>query len=160
MIGSRRQFSGAARPAVVYDSLVGQRAAAGKGPRVRRKGAGRMTFRAKLFILFSLTVLAGSGLLAWGATRYARSEFARIDRERNDTLAAQYQRELAQRGGEVSSAVQGLADAESTLRMALDLSRAQADPSVYANDARGLATAHQLDFLDLLGDDGSLISSA
>jgi two-component system nitrogen regulation sensor histidine kinase NtrY len=119
-----------------------------------------MTFRAKVFILFSLTVLAGSGLLAWGATRYARSEFARFDRQRNDTLAAQFQRELAQRGGEVSSAVQGLADAESTLRMALDLSRAQADPSVYANDARGLAAAHQLDFLDLLGDDGALISSA
>jgi two-component system nitrogen regulation sensor histidine kinase NtrY len=119
-----------------------------------------MTFRAKFLILFSLTVLAGSGLLAWGATRYARSEFARFYRQRNDTLAAQFQRELAQRGGEVASAVQGLADAESTLRMALDLGRAQADPSLYANDARGLAAAHQLDFLDLLGDDGTLISSA
>ncbi len=119
-----------------------------------------MTFRARFFILFSLTVVVGAGALTWGATRLARREFEQFDRERSDTLAAQFQRELDQRRSEVNFAMQGLADAEGTLRMALDLSRAQGDPSVYANDARGLAAAHQLDFLDLVADDGTLISSA
>ncbi len=56
--------------------------------------------------------------------------------------------------------LQGLADAEGTLRMAIDLGRPQADPSIYANDARGLAQSHQLDLLELAGDDGTVISSA
>src|SRR6185437_1832735 len=61
---------------------------------------------------------------------------------------------------EVVEGVQEIVEAEGTLRMAMDLSRVQADPSVYANDARGIAASHQLDFLDLVGDDGVLISSA
>jgi hypothetical protein len=110
--------------------------------------------------LFSLTVVVAAGALTWGATRLARQEFEQFDRERSDTLAAQFLRDLDQRRSEVNFAMQGLADAEGTLRMAIDLSRAQADSSIYANDARGLAAAHQLDFLDLVADDGTLISSA
>jgi len=119
-----------------------------------------MTFWAKFLTLSSLAVLAGTGVLALGATRLAREQFERFDRERSATLTSQFQLELARRGEEVSYAMQGLADAEGTLRMAIDLSRAQADASIYANDARGLATAHQLDFLDLVAADGTLITSA
>jgi two-component system nitrogen regulation sensor histidine kinase NtrY len=119
-----------------------------------------MTFRAKFLTLFSLAVLAGTAVFALGAIRLAREQFERFDRERSDALTAQFQRQLAQRGEEVSYAMQGLADAEATLRMVLDLGRANADASIYANDARGLASAHQLDFLDLVGPDGTLISSA
>lgn len=119
-----------------------------------------MTFRARFLTLFSLVVLAGTGVLALGATRLAREQFARFDRERSDTLTAQFQLELARRGEEVSYAMQSLADAEGTLRMALDLSRTQADASIYANDARGLATSRQLDFLDVVAADGTLITSA
>ena len=119
-----------------------------------------MTFRAKFLTLFSLAVLAGAAALAWSGTRLARQEFERFDGERSATLTSQFQRELAQRGEEVAYAMQGLADAEATLRMVLDLGRANADSSVYANDARGLAAAHQLDFLELVAADGSLISSA
>jgi signal transduction histidine kinase len=44
--------------------------------------------------------------------------------------------------------------------MAIDLSRPQADPSLYAHDALGIASSRQLDFLEIAGDDGTLISSA
>ena len=56
--------------------------------------------------------------------------------------------------------MQGIAEAEGTLRMAIDLSRAQADPSLYARDALGIANSRQLDFLEMVADDGTLISSA
>jgi two-component system, NtrC family, nitrogen regulation sensor histidine kinase NtrY len=46
------------------------------------------------------------------------------------------------------------------VRMAIDLSRPNADISVYVNDAHGVAQSHQLDFLDFVGTDGSIISSA
>jgi two-component system, NtrC family, nitrogen regulation sensor histidine kinase NtrY len=119
-----------------------------------------MTLRTRLFIVFALASLAGAGFVAWGVARYAQQEFARLDRQRSDALVAQFQREFAQRGEEAVTRLQGIADAEGTLRMAIDLNRPQADFSVYANDARGLANTHQLDFLELVAADGTLISSA
>jgi signal transduction histidine kinase len=44
--------------------------------------------------------------------------------------------------------------------MAMDLNRPQADASQYYNDARGIAQSQQLDFLDIVADDGTLISSS
>ncbi len=118
-----------------------------------------MTFRTKLLIVFTLTVLGVTGLLAWGATQYVRQELDASDRQRSQALAAQVQREFALRGEEVSNRVQDIADAEGTVRMALDLGRPQADSSAYAGDARGLAATHRLDFLELVAND-VLISSA
>ena len=119
-----------------------------------------MSLRAKLFILPVLAVAAAAGFVAWGTEQYARRQFQQADRQRSDTLVAQFRREMAQRGEEAVRAVQGVAEAEATLRMALELSQPLADPSLYANDARGLASIYHLDFLDLLAGDGSLISSA
>jgi two-component system, NtrC family, nitrogen regulation sensor histidine kinase NtrY len=41
----------------------------------------------------------------------------------------------------------------------MNLARPGADVSVYVNDATGVARSHQLDFLDFIADDGSIISS-
>ena len=68
--------------------------------------------------------------------------------------------EFERREVEVVHQVQGIADAESTVRMAIDLSRPQPDVSIYVNDAHGVAQSHQLDFLDFVSSDGSIISSA
>ena len=119
-----------------------------------------MSLRVKLLALFTLTVVAAVGVMDWGVERYAREQFQEVDQQRSGALVAQFQQELVQRGQEVVSGVQGIADAESTLRMVLDLNRQQADSSIYANDARGLAEAHQLDFLELANNDGTLISVA
>jgi signal transduction histidine kinase len=119
-----------------------------------------MTFRTKLLALFTLTIIAAVSLVAWGVSVYTRRAFELFDRQRTDALVAQFRREYAQRGEEVAHRVQGIADAEATLRMAIDLSRPQADASQYYNDARGIAESQQLDFLDITADDGTLISSA
>ena len=119
-----------------------------------------MTLRVKLFILPVLAVAATAVFVALGSERYARRQFEQADRQRTETLVAQFHRELAQRGDEVVRAVQSAADSEATLRMALELSQPRADPSLYANDARGLAAIYDLDFLELAAGDGTLISSA
>jgi signal transduction histidine kinase len=95
-----------------------------------------------------------------GSEQYARRQSQQAGEQRTQTLVAQFQRELAQRSDEVVRAVQSVADSEATLRMALDLTRPQADPSVYANDAHGLANIYHLDFLELAAGDGTLISSS
>ncbi len=119
-----------------------------------------MSFRTKLLAFFTLTIVAAVTLVAWGVTVYTRRAFEQLDRQRTEALVAQFRREYAQRGDEIVRRVQGIADAEATLRMAMDLNRPQADASQYYNDARGIAQTQQLDFLDIVADDGTLISSS
>src|SRR4029077_9095945 len=119
-----------------------------------------MKLRTKLLI-FAVTVLAGSlGILAWGVDRFVRQQFEQEHKQQSDTLATQFRRDFAHRADDVVYALQGIAEAEGPLRMTIDLSRPQADPSLYAHDARGIATSRQLDFLEMVADDGTLISSA
>ena len=119
-----------------------------------------MSFRSKLLAFFTLTIVAAVTMVAYGFSVYTRRAFEDFDRQRTDVLVAQFHREYAQRGEEIARRVQGIADAEATLRMAIDLNRPQADASQYYNDARGIAQTQQLDFLDIVADDGTLISSA
>src|ERR1700686_1774998 len=119
-----------------------------------------MSFRTKLVAFFVATIVAAVSLVAWGVTSNTRRAFEQLDRQRSDALVAQFRREYAQRGDEIARRVQGIADAEATLRMAMDLNRPQADASQYYNDARGIAQTQQLDFVDIVADDGALISSA
>jgi signal transduction histidine kinase len=119
-----------------------------------------MSFRTKLLALFTMTIIAAVTLVGWGVSSYTRREFELFDRQRSDALVAQFHREYEQRGEEVAHRVQGIADAEATVRMAIDLSRPQADASQYYNDAHAIAQSQQLDFFDIVADDGTLISSA
>jgi signal transduction histidine kinase len=119
-----------------------------------------VSFRTKLLAFFVVTIVAAVSLVAWGVSAYTRRAFEEFDRQRSDALAAQFRREYAQRGDEIAHRVQSVADSELTLRMAMDLARPQADASQYYNDAHGIAQAQQLDFVDLVNDDGALISSS
>ncbi len=119
-----------------------------------------MSFRSKLMTFFVVTIVAAVTMVAWGVSVYTRAAFEEFDRQRTDALVAQFHREYAQRGEEITHRVQGIADAEATLRMAMDLNRPQADASQYYNDAHGIAQSQQLDFMDIVADDGTLISSS
>jgi signal transduction histidine kinase len=107
-----------------------------------------------------LALLLSVGLVTAGVTVVTRHAFEELDREHTDALVLQFQKEFERRGIDVLNRVQGIADAEPTVRMAIDLSRPNADISVYVNDAKGVAQSHQLNFLDFVGTDGSIISSA
>ena len=119
-----------------------------------------MTFRTKLFVIFTLALLLSVGLVAVGVTAVTRRAFDQLNHQYSDAAVAQFKREFERREVEVVHQVQGIADAESTVRMAIDLSRPQPDVSIYVNDAHGVAQSHQLDFLDFVSSDGSIISSA
>src|ERR1700688_2905269 len=119
-----------------------------------------MSFRTKLLAFFMATIVAAVTLVAWGVSVYTRRAFEEFDRQRTEALVAQFRREYAQHGEDLARRVRGIADDEATLRMAMDLNRPQADASQYYNDARGIAQSQQLDFIDLVADDGTLISSS
>ena len=118
-----------------------------------------MTFRSKLFWVFTIALLLSVGVIAAGVTIVARQAFDELNRQHSEALVAQFEGEFQRRGQDVVHRVQGIADAEGTVRMAIDLSRPKADVSVYVNDARGVSQSHQLDFLDFVATDGAIISS-
>ena len=118
-----------------------------------------MTFRTRLFISFMFALLLSVALVAAGVTIVTRRAFDELNREHSDATLAQFQREFQRRGKDVVERVKGIADAEATVRMAIDLSRTNADVSVYVNDAHGVSRSHQLDILDFVSNDGTIISS-
>ncbi len=118
-----------------------------------------MTFRTRLFVSFMFALLLSVALIAAGVTLVTRRAFDELNRENSDALLAQFQKEFQRRGKDVVERVKGIADAEATVRMAIDLSRPNADVSVYVNDAHGVSRSHQLDILDFVSNDGTIISS-
>ena len=118
-----------------------------------------MSFRGKLFLIFLTTVLASVVLVATLVTRYARAAFEERDAQLTDALVAQFKKEFEQRGEELVRQVENIANADITLRMALDLARPNADQSLYNRDAKGAAQDHGLDFMEFVNSDGTLISS-
>jgi two-component system, NtrC family, nitrogen regulation sensor histidine kinase NtrY len=119
-----------------------------------------MSFRTKLFWIFVVTVLASVSIVAYGVTRFTRTAFEGMDTQRTEAIVAQFNKEFVQRGDEIAQQVKNIADADITLRAAIDLARPNADQSLYVHDATGAAQDHQLDFVQLAGSDGTLISSA
>jgi signal transduction histidine kinase len=118
-----------------------------------------VTFRSKLFLNFVIALLLAVGLVAAGVTIVTRRVFEEINKQHTDAMVAQFQLEFERRGQDVAHRVKAIAEEEATTRMAVDLSRPNADVSVYVHDARGVSSSHQLDFLDFVGNDGAIISS-
>ena len=119
-----------------------------------------MSFRAKLFLVFLVTVLASVSVVAYGVTYYTRAAFEEMDTERTEALVAQFKKEFAQRGDELVQQVKNIVDAEITLRVAIDLARSNSDQSLYVHEAIGAAQDHRLDFVEFVNWDGTAISSA
>ncbi|MGH9740296.1 MAG: ATP-binding protein [Candidatus Acidiferrales bacterium] len=119
-----------------------------------------MTFRSKLFWIFTVALVVSVGLIAAGVTVVTRQAFETMYAQHTDALVAQFQREFDLRKQNVARLVQVITDEDATVRMAINLAQPQADVSAYVNVAKGVAQSHQLDFVDFVGNDGSIISSA
>ena len=109
-----------------------------------------MTFRTRLLIAFSLTVIVAVVFVGAIVSTTTRRAFGRLDDERVSALAAQFHQEFLRRQREIAEQVKDIADADSTREMVIALSRPDADPAVYVDAAPPLATAHNLDFLELV----------
>ena len=119
-----------------------------------------MSFRVKLIVMFTVTVLVTVVLVASIITANIRAAFERENNQRITALGGQFQQQLSQRSAEVTDQVLGIATADSTLRMGIDVNRPNPDYSAYVNDAPTIAAAHHLDFLEFVAYDGTIVSSA
>jgi signal transduction histidine kinase len=118
-----------------------------------------MSFRRKILIVVVLAVLCSVGSVAWIVSVRTRRAFAAADGERVTALVAQLRREFDRRGEEVAQRITGIAASEEVMRMALDLAHGT-EPAVFVSEARPIAEAHQLDFLEFVSSEGEIISSA
>lgn len=119
-----------------------------------------MTLRTRLFALVGATVAVTVILVTWTVSSSARRAFAALDAQRTAALIAQFRREFASQGEQVAARLDRIAASEAVLRTAIDLGRSKPDFALYVNEAQPLAAAQGLDFLDLVADDGAIVSSA
>ena len=119
-----------------------------------------MSFRRKLLSMFALTVVLSVTTVAWIASVLTRRAFEQADNERSAALVAQFRHEFARRGGEVARRVQSIAGGEAAARMAAAAGNAPPDYGAFVNDARAIANDQQLDFLEFVDSQGTILSSA
>jgi signal transduction histidine kinase len=118
-----------------------------------------MSLRQKLLLLFSLTVAAAVAAVAWTVLIRIRIVFDQRDSEETALIVNQFQREFQHSSAEVAAAVDRLAASERVRAMAFELVQS-GDASPYLTEAQTLAQDAQLDFLEIVGPDGKIVSSA
>ena len=119
-----------------------------------------MTFRRKLLLAFSATVVVVVMAVAWIVSNFTRSAFARINQDRTSATVAQFQREFDRRGDDVAREVGSVAASDSAARIANESASPQPDYGAFLSETRSLADSHRLNYLEFLDSSGKIISSA
>jgi signal transduction histidine kinase len=119
-----------------------------------------MSFRKKLLLLFAATVLFCVAVISVSVYSTIRRSFEQANQDRANAVAAQFRSEFQRRGSEVGRKVESVAASETVQRIALDMNRGAADFGEYVSQARALAAQQQLDFLELVDNRGTILSSA
>jgi signal transduction histidine kinase len=118
-----------------------------------------VSLRQKLLLFFSLTVAAAVAAVAWTVLVRIREVFEKRDQEETALFVSQFQREFQHRSTDVSAAVDRIAGQERVRSMAFELGQSN-DAAPFLNEAQALAQDAQLDFLEIIGPDGNIVSSA
>lgn len=118
-----------------------------------------MTLRQKLLLMFSLTVVGIVAGLAWTVSVRVRRVFDELDQQQTAALVNQIQKEFAQRASNTSAAVERMASSDRLRRIAFEVANG-GDAAQYLTVAGTLAHEYQLNDLELVASNGSIISSA
>jgi two-component system nitrogen regulation sensor histidine kinase NtrY len=119
-----------------------------------------VSFRRKLLLLFSITVFLSVTAVAWLVSIVTRQAFEKANEERTSALVAQFQHEFNRRGDDLVHRVEAIASSDAITRIVLAYGQGSASHGSFANNAGPIASSHQLDFLELVDKDGTIISSA
>ena len=119
-----------------------------------------MSIRTKVFVAITGTVVIAVWIVAAILSTLVTRSFERRDAERTQALVSQFVHEFAVRGSDVSRRVDAIAASEVVQQLALNSASPRFDTSGYYDRAQAMAQEQSLDFLDLVGPDGRIISSA
>ncbi len=118
-----------------------------------------MNFRQRLLLAMAVMVTAAVAAVAWFTAVRARAAFEQVDHQRTAAIVGQFREEFATRQVSVAAALDRLAATESVQHIAFESAHA-GETSMYVREARELAHEQQLDYLDLVSGDGTILSSA
>jgi len=118
-----------------------------------------LNLRQKLLLLFSLMVALIVAVVAWTVLVRIRQVFEQRDQEETALFVSQFQREFQHRSSEVAAAVDRIAASERMHSMAVQIAQS-GDAAPFLNEAQTLVQDAQLDFLEIVGPDGNIVSSA
>lgn len=118
-----------------------------------------MSLRQKLLLLFSLTVAAAVAAVAWTVLVRIRQVFEQRDQDETALFVSQFQREFQHQSADVAAAIDRMAAQERVRNMAFELVQS-GDAAPFLNEAQSLAQDARLDFLEIVGPDGNIVSSA
>jgi signal transduction histidine kinase len=123
-----------------------------------------VSFRTKIFLSITGTVVLAVWIVAAVVSTLVTQSFERRDAQRTASLVNQLQREFDRRGKDVARRVEAVADSDAVQRLAVNLvgqaAGGQFDASQSFTEAQTLAQEQSLDFLELVGPDSAIISSA
>ena len=118
-----------------------------------------MNLRTRLLLVFGGVVVVAVALVSFAVSAGARRAFGQLDDQRTGAIEQQFQREFDVEGKALAARADAIARSGQVCGMALALSAA-GDTAPYLNLARSLASEQQLEFLEILAQEGTIISSA
>ncbi|HEX8799191.1 MAG TPA: hypothetical protein VF772_11285, partial [Terriglobales bacterium] len=118
-----------------------------------------MSLRQKLMLIFSITIVLAVVAVAWTISRRAEGAFQAANQQRTSVVVAQFRRQFERRAEDVSARIDRLTASERMSRLALEFGRT-GDASPYLMESEGLAKDYELDYLEIIAADGSILSSA
>src|SRR5882762_1188412 len=119
-----------------------------------------MSFRKKLLLLFAATVLFCVAVISASVYSTIRRSFEQANQDRANAIAAQFRSEFQRRGSDVVRKIESVAAGETVQHMALEINRGVTDSGEYVSAAHTLAGQQQLDFLEVVDNRGTILSSA
>jgi signal transduction histidine kinase len=119
-----------------------------------------VSFRARLLLAFTGTVILVVAAVTLTILSTTRDAFEGLHQRRTSALIAQARREYDRRAEDVARRTERLARTEIVERLVAELARPEPDFAPFVNEARSLASALAFDFVELVAQDGAIISSA
>ena len=119
-----------------------------------------MNFRRKLLVVFTFTVVLSVAAVALLVSAMSRRAFARNEEEHSASLMAQFQREFDAQGKEIARRLDAIALYEPVTHMSVLLNHNASESAGYFDLAKSTAESFELDFLEFVDSNGTIVSSA
>jgi signal transduction histidine kinase len=118
-----------------------------------------MTLRQKLLVTIAGLVVLVVAAASWMISLRTRQALLQIEQQRSAALLAQVRGEFQRQADGIARALERMASSERVQRIAFDATHG-GDTTLYVSEAATLAKDYQLDFLELVTSDGTILSSA
>jgi nitrogen fixation/metabolism regulation signal transduction histidine kinase len=119
-----------------------------------------MSLRTRLLWIFGTIVVVTLALVSYVVSNRTRKAFQRLDERQTRAIIDQFTQESDLQRESVAIRTAAIARSRQVSDMAVSLAGSAGDPAAYLNLAPTLAAEQQLDYLELLDQSGTIISSA